>query len=185
MPQSNPHRSGRLLTCTAPAVGAGVVGYIKQHFFVRYRSFTSWAHLNPQAEAWLTTAADPRVQSPVKEVVSVRCAREAPTLQALPAVCYNTAYHALRQVAWDGYIDVRGHRDSVPAALMSRTVLGHIGLDGTLKIYQGETSVAEHRLRPVSQGWVKIPAHHAPLWQETLQVQRRSLAVYQEAATWN
>jgi len=64
-------------------------------------------------------------------------------------------------------------------------VLLHIGLDETLKIYQGETLVAEHRLRPVAQGWVSVPAHHALLWQETLQVQRRPLAVYQEVATWN
>ena len=162
-----------------------MVGYIKQHFFVRYRSFTSWAHLNQQAEAWLREEADQRLQTTVKEVVSVRFAREAPTLHALPALRYDTAYHELRQVAWDGYVDVRGNRYSVPVALVGRTVVIHIGLDETLKIYQGETLVAEHRLRPGDQGWVTCPAHHAPLWQETLQVQRRPLAVYQEVATWN
>jgi len=162
-----------------------MVGYIKQHFFVRYGSFTSWAHLNQQAEAWLGEEADQRLQTTVKEVVSVRFAREAPSLQPLPAVRYDTAYHELRQVAWDGYIDVRGNRYSVPSTLVGRTVRIHIGLEETLKIYQGETLVAEHRLRPVAQGWSSVPAHHAPLWQETLQVQRRSLTVYQEVATWN
>jgi len=162
-----------------------MVGYIKQHFFVRYRSFTAWTHLNQQAEAWLREEADQRLQTTVKEVVSVRFAREAPSLHALPALRYDAAYHELRQVAWDGYIDVRGNRYSVPAALVGRTVLLHIGLDETLKIYQGETLVAEHRLRPVAQGWGSVPAHHALLWQETLQVQRRPLAVYQEVATWN
>jgi hypothetical protein len=73
----------------------------------------------------------------------------------------------------------------VPTALGGRTVLIRIGLDESLKIYQGETLVAEHRLRPGNQGWGTIPAHHAPLWQETLQVQRRPLAVYQEVTTWN
>ena len=106
-------------------------------------------------------------------------------MHALPALRYDTAYHELRQVAWDGYIDVRGNRYSVPAALVGRTVVIRIGLDETLKVYQGETLVAEHRLRPTSQGWSTLPAHHAPLWQETLQVQRRPLAVYQEVTAWN
>lgn len=67
-----------------------MVGYIKQHFFVRYRSFTSWAHLNQQAEAWLRAEADQRLQSTVKEVVSLRFEREAPQLKILPAVRYDT-----------------------------------------------------------------------------------------------
>lgn len=57
-----------------------MVGYIKQHFFVRYRSFTSWSHLNQQAEAWLREEADQRLQSTVKEVVSERFVREAPNV---------------------------------------------------------------------------------------------------------
>jgi len=162
-----------------------MVGYIKQHFFVRYRSFTSWNHLNQQAEAWLAEEADQRVQSTVKEVVSMRFARELPKLQALPAVRYDTSYHELRQVGWDGYIDVRGNRYSVPAELAGRSVLVHIRLDDTLQVYQGETLVAEHQLRAASQGWVSVPEHHARLWQETVQVERRALTVYQEAATWS
>jgi transposase len=162
-----------------------MVGYIKQHFFVRYRSFTSWNHLNQQAEAWLAEDADQRLQSTVKEVVSVRFAREAPKLQPLPAVRYDTSYHELRQVGWDGYIDVRGNRYSVPAELVGRSVLVHISLDDRLKVYHGDALVAEHQLRAADQGWVSVPEHHARLWQETVQVERRALAVYQEAATWN
>ncbi|MBA2389891.1 MAG: transposase, partial [Geodermatophilaceae bacterium] len=52
-----------------------MVGYIKQHFFVRYRSFDSWAHLNQLAEQWLREEADLRLQSTVKEVVAERFAR--------------------------------------------------------------------------------------------------------------
>lgn len=160
-----------------------MVGYIKQHFFVRYRSFTSWAHLNQQAEVWLHAEADQRLQSTVKEVVSVRFEREAPQLRALPAVRFDTSYHELRQVGWDGYIDVRGNRYSVPAALVGSVVLTHISLEDTLRVYHSEKLVAEHRLRSGSQGWVSVPEHHAPLWQEA--VQQRSLAVYQEVAAWN
>ncbi len=45
-----------------------VVGYIKHHFFVRYRAFESWAPLNQLAEPWLRAEADSRVHGTVHEV---------------------------------------------------------------------------------------------------------------------
>ena len=99
-----------------------MVGYIKQHFFVRYREFESWAHLNQLAEQWLAQEADRRVQGTVKEVVAERFVREAPTLQPLPVARYDTAYHEHRRVAWDGYIDVRGNRYSVPSQWVGQIV---------------------------------------------------------------
>jgi transposase len=162
-----------------------MVGYIKQHFFVRYRRFESWAHLNQLAEAWLAAEADQRVQSTVKEVVSQRFAREAPQLQPLPAGRYDTAYHELRQVGWDGYIDVRGNRYSVPGELVGQTVTVRIGLDDTLRVYHGEQVQAYHDLRAAEHGWASVPEHHRRLWEDALQVERRSLAVYQEVAAWS
>ncbi len=52
-----------------------MVGYIKQHFFVRYRAFDSWAHLNQLAEQWLRQEADLRLHGTVKEVVAERFQR--------------------------------------------------------------------------------------------------------------
>ena len=49
-----------------------MVGYIKHNFFVRYRCFESWEHLNQLAEQWLKEEADLRVQGTVKEVVAER-----------------------------------------------------------------------------------------------------------------
>ena len=60
-----------------------MVDYIKGHFFVRYRSFESWVHLNQQAEQWLAEEADQRVHGTVKEVVAERFARESPFLGPL------------------------------------------------------------------------------------------------------
>lgn len=156
-----------------------VVRYIKEHFFVRYRSFESWAHLNQQAEQWLRDEADLRLHGTVKEVVAQRFGREAPALHALPVVRYDTAYHERRQVAWDGYIDVRGNRYSVPSALNGQTVTVRIGLEGTLRVYADTTLVAQHALQGAQQGWVTVPEHHRPLWQATLKVEQRSLAVYE------
>jgi transposase len=61
-----------------------MVGYVKGNFFVRYRFFESWAHLNQLAEQWLAEEADPRVHGTVKEVVAERFAREVPFLGPCP-----------------------------------------------------------------------------------------------------
>jgi transposase len=162
-----------------------MVGYIKHHFFVRYRSFESMSHLNQLAEVWLREEADPRVQGTVKEVVAERFAREVTTLKPLPSQRYDTSYRELRHVGWDGYVDVRGNRYSVPSELAGQRVVVHIGLDDLVRIYADGLLVASHTLRSVQEGWVTVAAHHTQLWQDTLQVERRSLQVYEEVATWN
>ena len=162
-----------------------MVGYIKQHFFVRYRSFESWAHLNQLAEQWLKAEADLRLHGTLKEIVAERFAREQPMLHALPPQRYDTAYHEMRRVAWDSYIEVRGNRYSVPATCVGQLVSIRIGLDDSLRIYQGEQLVASHTLRQRQSGWVTVAEHHTPLWQSALEVERRPLEVYEEVTQWN
>jgi len=162
-----------------------MVGYIKGNFFVRYHTFQSWAHLNQLGEQWLAEEADPRVQGTLKEVVAERFERERPALSPLPQQPYDTAYHELRRVAADCYIDVRGNRYSVPAQLVGQTVTIHIGLDDTLRVYHAEQLVACHTLRRPDQGWSTVPEHHADLWSAVLQVEQRPLQVYAEARPWN
>ena len=79
-----------------------MVRYLKEHFFVRYRSFASLEHLNQQLEAWLRAEADPRVHGTLHEVVADRFTREQPHLQPLAATRYDTAYYTTRKVGWDG-----------------------------------------------------------------------------------
>lgn len=168
-----------------------MVGYIKYNFFVRYRSFESWAHLNQLAERWLAEEADLRVQATVKEVVSERFARELPSLSPLPAVRFDTSYREFRQVAWDAYIDVRGNRYSVPAHLAGSTVEIRLSLDGYLRIYDpldltpDKLPVATHQLRSAPAGWVSVPEHHAALWKDVYQVKQRPLQAYEEVSRWN
>ena len=151
-----------------------MVGYVKQHFFVRYREFESWEHLNRLAEQWLATEADRRVHGTVREVVAERFARETPHLKPLPARRFDTAYRERRFVSWDGYVAVRGNRYSAPTELCGQAVTVRIDLAGFLAVYDaaGEV-VAEHRLQPATDGWGTVPAHHAGLWRETLAVTRR------------
>ena len=160
-----------------------MVGYIKHHFFVRYRAFDSWAHLNQLTEQWLHEEADPRVHGTVHEVVAERFRREQPALAPLPAQRYDTAYYEHRQVSWDSYIEVRGNRYSVPAALVGTTVAVRIGLDDTLRVYAADQLVATHRLQPRQAGWVRVAEHHQALWQAVEPVEQRSLQVYEEVAT--
>lgn len=86
-------------------------------------------------------------------------------------------------MSWDAYIDVRGGRYSVPAHLAGRPVQIRLTLDGELAVYDGEQLVATHRILPGTPGWVTVPAHHAPLWAQTLEVEHRPLAVYAEVAS--
>jgi transposase len=162
-----------------------MVGYLKQHFFVRYRAFESWAHLNQLLEQWLLEEADQRCHGTLKEVVAERFEREAPALQPVPAQPYDTSYRELRRVSWDSYVDVRGNRYSVPARLVGQIVVVRIGLDGELRVYQDEQLVATHQLRAATEGWVSVPEHHAALWKSVLAVEQRPLEVYEEVGQWN
>jgi transposase len=163
-----------------------MVGYIKHNFFVRYREFDSWAHLNQLAEQWLREEADQRVHGTVKEVVAERFEREKGALKALPAQRYDTSYHEHRMAGWDGYVDVRGNRYSVPGELAGRPVRIRISLDGVLTIYpqDGQSAVAQHPLTSTPGVWITVANHHADMWAKALGasfgVERRALDVYQE-----
>src|SRR5262245_59179576 len=137
------------------------VGYVKHHFFVRYRAFESWAHLNQLAEQWLREEA---VQGTVQGGGAERSPRGAPTLGPLPPRRYDTAYWEARQAAWDAYVEVRGNRYSVPGALAGQPVRVRIALDGAVAIYAGEKCVAQQVLQPPTQGWVTIKHPQSELW---------------------
>ena len=158
-----------------------MVGYVKHNFFVRYRSFESWEHLNQLAEQWLREEADLRVHGTVKEVVAERFAREKAYLQPLPTLHYDTSYLEYRQVAWDGYIDVRGNRYSIPPGLVGQWVTVRIGLDGLLRVFQADQLVTSHTLKSRQEGWSTFREHQSEMWKQTLpSVEQRSLAVYEE-----
>lgn len=162
-----------------------MVGYTKHHFFVRYRDFDSWPHLNQLGERWLAEETDQRRHGTVDQVVAERFAVEMSTLAALPVVRYDTAYRLDRVVSWDGYVEVRGRRFSVPGELAGRHVKVQLALDDTLKVVADDKVVAEHRLDRTSRAWVTVAEHHTGLWKDALGVQQRPLADYEEVAQWN
>jgi len=158
-----------------------MVGYVKDHFFQRYRTFESLAHLNQLLEHWLLEEADTRCHGTVREVVADRFERERPALSALPVHRFDTSYIEPRQVGWDAYVDVRGNRYSVPATCCGQTVIVHISLQDDLRVYHGDRCVARHRLSSPDAGWQTVPEHHRRLWAEVA-VEARPLAAYEEVA---
>lgn len=152
-----------------------MVGYIKHNFFVRYRKFESFTHMNQLALTWLQEEADLRLQGTVKEIVKERFLREE--LNPLPLTRYDTSYHEQRLAQWDGYINVGGRRYSIPDELRGMIVTVRIGLDGELIIMHEGQKVATHRLHDTKE-WSTVPGHHAALWGQS--VEHRDLSVYEE-----
>ncbi len=50
-------------------------------------------------------------------------------------------------------------------------------------MYDGEQLVVTHQVVSGNLGWVTVPEHHAALWAQTLAVEQRPLAVYEEVAS--
>ena len=158
-----------------------MVGYVKHHFFVRYRAFASWAELNQRLSDWLVEDADRRCHSTVREIVAARFARELPHLADLPRTRFETDYFETRKVAFDGYIDVRGNRYSVPINVVGQVVTIRLSLTGTLRVFHDDKPIATHLLRDPACGWVICPEHHQRLWSQ-MSVEQRDLAIYEAVA---
>lgn len=158
-----------------------MVGYVKRHFFQRYRSFDSYAHLNQLLEHWLDTCASQRTLRQFQTSPAQRFEHERSHLMPRPATDFDTRYYDIRHVGWDAYIDVRGNRYSVPAECCGQQVTIRIGLDEALTVYdiRGQ-EVARHHLRGRQDGWQTIGEHHQPLWAAVMPVQHRSLSEYEE-----
>jgi hypothetical protein len=156
-----------------------MVGYVKHHFFVRYRHVESLTHLNQQLEQWLETVADQRPLRQFQQTPASRFVEEYPALQPLPTRDFDTRYFDVRHVAWDGYIEVRGQRYSVPEAYCGQSVEIRITLDELLQVYHHDQLVAEHRLNTGVTQWHTVPEHHHPLWQTTCKVASRPLSDYE------
>lgn len=91
-----------------------MVKYLKENFFIRYRRFDSFTHVNQQLEQWIADVADKRELCQFKETPEQRFALEQEHLQPLPDTDFDTSYFDIRHVSWDSYIEVGGNRYSVP-----------------------------------------------------------------------
>ncbi|EIG82609.1 transposase for insertion sequence element IS21 family protein [Escherichia coli 1.2741] len=136
-----------------------MVKYLKENFFVRYRRFDSFAHVNQLLEQWMADVADRRELRQFRQTPEQRFTQEQVHLQALPGTDFDTSYFDIRHVSWDGYIEVGGNRYSVPESLCGQPVSIRISLDDELRIYSNEQQVASHRLCSAVYGWQTVPEH--------------------------
>jgi len=158
-----------------------MVGYVKQHFFQRYRQFDSLVHLNQQLTQWLADTADQRPLRQFQHTPAERFRDEQPELSPLPERDFDTRYYDIRQVSWDSYIEVRGNRYSVPCEYCGKPVTIRISLNGELSVYDiSDQLLAQHILRAASEGWRRDNCHHQALWEQTLNVEKRDLDAYEE-----
>ena len=158
------------------------VGYVKRHFFALHPEAESLADYNNRAEAWLKEVADRRVHGTTGRVVAEMFKEEKDKLLTLPPVGFDTSYAEWRIVSWDSMVEVRGNRYSVPDSLLGKKVQVHIGIDGSLRVLDGDSVVARHTLRSLDLGWSVVPEHHENLWAAALCVQKRPLSVYEEVS---
>ncbi len=156
-----------------------MVKYLKENFFVRWQQFDSLVHLNQLMLQWLAEVADARPLRRFGQTPTARFAQERPHLSSLPAGHFDTSYHDIRQAAWDGYIEVRGSRYSVPEAWCGRPVTIRITLDDELRVFGDDVLIATHQLS-TGRVWQTVPEHHKPLWERTCHVEHRALADYEE-----
>ena len=68
-----------------------MVKYLKENFFVRYRRFDSFTHVNQQLEQWIADVADKRELRQFKETPEQRFALEQEHLQPLPDTDFDTS----------------------------------------------------------------------------------------------
>jgi len=99
-----------------------MVKYLKENFFVRYRRFDSFAHVNQLLAQWLAEVADKRDLRQFRQTPEDRFTLEREHLQPLSDTDFDTSYFDIRHVAWDGYIEVRGNRYSVPETWCGKPV---------------------------------------------------------------
>ena len=64
--------------------------------------------------------------------------------------------------------------------MAGQTVQIRLTLANELAVYHDEQLVATHCVVPGAPGWVTVPSHHAALWAQTLAVEQRPLAMYEE-----
>ena len=87
-----------------------MVKYLKENFFVRYRKFDSFTHVNQLLEQWIADVADRGDLRQFRETPAERLSLEQAHLQPLPTTDFDTSYFDIRHVSWDGYIEVGGNR---------------------------------------------------------------------------
>ncbi len=77
-----------------------MVKYLKENFFVRYRRFDSFAHVNQLLEQWMGRRCRQAELRQFRQTPEQRFTQEQVHLQALPGTDFDTSYFDIRHVSW-------------------------------------------------------------------------------------
>ena len=132
-----------------------------EHNFLAGRTFADLADLNAQARAWCDT-----VNATYKDHLHASprelFAAERPHLQPLPLFIPEVYALHHRLVDVEGYVNVHGHRYSVPYLLIGRQLEVRETKD-RIDVYQGPRLVASHaKVLTRTFTRVTVPAHRPP-----------------------
>jgi hypothetical protein len=139
-----------------------------EHNFLAGRTFADLADLNAQARAWCD-----KVNATVKDHLHASprelFAAERPRLRPLPLFVPEVYALHHRLVDVEGYVNVHGHRYSVPYLLIGRQVEVRETKD-RIDVYQGPRQVASHaKVLTRTFTRVTVPEHRPPRGTRTSQ----------------
>lgn len=155
---------------------------------LRGHSFTSYEQANVRWRDWNEEVARRRVHGTHGEIVALRAERDRAALLSVPEIPYLVVQRTTRVVARDGFFSFEGRRYQVAQARPGQRVVVALGAQ-ELEIYASEdgSRLARYeRGRPARvlpdpvEGSVSLARVLGALPQ--VEVHRRPLAVYQEAA---
>ncbi len=121
--------------------------YIRQDFFLG-RTFRDLNDLNAQFFDWQSQIANRRRHRTTHRPIEQAFQSEQSSLQALPAIPFDTVVSLDRRLSRDGMISVNSNEYSVPDGVRGRAVEAQVSLS-EVRIYADRTLVAAH---PILEG---------------------------------
>lgn len=147
------------------------IDYLRERFWRGYQ-YIDLDWVNRDALTWNTTVAMERVHGTTKEQVNIRFERERPHLGALPNRPYDTSEKVFRPVYKDCQFSFGGNRYVVPHTMVGKPVLLKIK-NGTLRVYNDDTLVAEYEIPETKGQLMSHPRFYEALKKDKEQMQRK------------
>ncbi len=133
------------------------IGYVRKNFWPRVREFTGLDDLNRQAREWLNQVANVRIHGTTHIRPVDRCQEER--LKPINPTPFAVVDRHARKVSADCLVSFEANRYSVPFRFMGQIVYVQDDKNGRIRIYSGDTLIAEHP-KAVQKGQLVINKKH-------------------------
>ena len=133
------------------------IQYVWSSFYTG-RKFDSLAQMNNEARDWLENVCNIRLHGTTGARPIDRLAEERTHLQTVRQEEYDICDIVLRKVCKDCYFSYKQNYYSVPHTHVGKTVQVKVYAD-ELKVYDGTTLIATHRLCLLRNQFIKDPSH--------------------------